>query len=447
MSKKLLLTLGLVCLAMTVSTIPAQAQYGSLPIGTFSSGNQITCQSGAGWYFYTDSQGTKHYVNCYAAAVSNCPAYNNLGVLGTQPALGLTYGYLDPVGLVPGVTIEKGVIVLLSGQDGTSPGGDPVGIADGDFMFADYYFKQGYEIVQLAWDSGWEYIENPFPITTPPTYGSIQYAACNPATFLNYVFNQLYLPIYNETNNQTAGMCAHGFSAGSGAIAYSLAYYRPPAGTSWWMDNVELLAGPQFSDIDQGCATGTNLAPPVTVCGQNNNNQWGCKFGGTDTPWSDGPQYVGASIGWVQGWTNDQTCANSPQTSPTSNLKWLQQSIVDDGTNSPVFTYSHTAMAGWVCRTLQNQESQTQCSQQYNQTYCPNNSSAQGELFYQQVTANNAQPNNYAVYPIDLCNGAEGVAGGQLSLNGQTGNIAIEQDMAGAPGPPPIPAQCTHRTQ
>jgi hypothetical protein len=345
------------------------------------------------------------------------------------------------VGLVPNLTTEKGVVILHSGQDGTTPAGDDVGISDGDFKFADYYFKQGYVVVELAWDSAWEATQDPFPVTTPPTYGNIQLAACRPATFFNYVFNTIYLPIYNQTGNQTAGMCGHGFSAGSGALAYTMAYYKPSAGTQWWWDNLELLAGPQFSDISQGCATGSNLAPTVTVCGQNSGNQWGCKPSGVT--WSDPPQYVGASIGWVQGWTNDQTCANSSQTTAGSNLRWLQQSIVDDGTNSPVFAYPQTAMAGWVCRSIYKQESQQQCSTAYSQTYCPNNSSAQGQIFYSTVTAGGAQPNNYAVYPVDGCTGAEGVAGGTLTLNGQLGFTAIKQDMAGGPNNQPA-AQCVH---
>ena len=344
------------------------------------------------------------------------------------------------MGWVSGLTTEKGVIVLHSGQDGTTPAGDSVGITDGDFQFADYYFQQGYEVVQLAWDSAWEATQT---FTGPPPYGNIQYAACRPATFFNYIFNQLYLPIYNKTGNQNAGMCGHGFSAGSGALAYSMAYYKSTTG-SWWWDNVELLAGPQFSDIDQGCATGPNIYNPVTVCGQNNGNQWGCKLG-SDAPWSAMPQYVGASVGWVGGWTNDNTCANSPATSSQSNLRWLQQSIVDDGTNSPVFSYPHTAMSGWVCRTLQSQESATQCGEYYDQSYCPNNSSSQGQIFYAAVTANGAQPSNYSVYSVDLCNKAEGIAGGNVTyLGSEKGFVAVKQDMAGgSSGQLPV-AQCAH---
>jgi hypothetical protein len=130
MRKILLLTPGLICLALALSTLTftAHAQYGTLSIGTFNNGSSETCP-GSGWYFYIDSNNLKHYVNCYAATVSGCANANTLG---------LSYGYLDPVGLVPGITKELGVIVIHSGQDGRSPGGDDVGISDGDWKFADY---------------------------------------------------------------------------------------------------------------------------------------------------------------------------------------------------------------------------------------------------------------------------------------------------------------------
>jgi hypothetical protein len=121
---------------------------------------------------------------------------------------------------------------------------------------------------------------------------------------------------------------------------------------------------------------------------------------------------------------------------------------VDDGTSSPVFSYPHTAMAGWVCRTLLNQESATQCGEYYDQNYCPNNSSSQGQIFYAAVTANGAQPSNYSVYSVDVCNKAEGIAGGTVSyLGGESGFTAVKQDMAGGLNNAPPTAQCVHRSQ
>lgn len=382
-----------------------------------------TCQ-GSGWYKYITKTKTT-YLNCYRGSVTNCPSASDQD---------LTYGFLDPalppLNLVP---VERGVIVIHSGQGGRAPADDPVGVSDGDFEFADYYFNQGYVIVELAWDTDWEYLQ--FPVPPNGYYGNIQLAACRPATFFNWVFTNIYAPIQSGTNppNPNAGMCGHGFSAGSGALAFTMAYYKATSG-SWWWDNVELLAGPQFGDVNQGCGTGTNLAPPQIVCGQKVNgqqSQWGCQLG-TDTPWSDPPQYVGASIGWVGNWTNDATCANSPQTSPASGTRWLQQSIVNDGTNNPVFNYKNTAMAGWLCSSVSGYNQQ-QCSQHYDQHICPNNSSAQGQIFYAAITANGAQPKNYAVYSVDQCTGAEGVGNGTVNSLSEQGLDAIKYDMAGNP--------------
>lgn len=433
MSKKLLLTLGFVCLVLSMLTIPAQAQYGTLPIGTFTPGsNSVTCP-GTGWYNYNGQ-----YVHCFPGTVTGCTGYNNVGAAVTLPPATLTFGYLDPVGIVQGVTQERGVIVLLSGQDGTTPSGDPVGVSDGDWRFADYYFKQGYVIVELAWDSAWEATQSPFPITTPPTYGNIQLAACRPATFLNYVFNQLYLPI--QQNHSAAGMCGHGFSAGSAAIAYAMAYYKPPSGTQWWWDNVELLVGPAVSGIKQGCKK--PLAGDVTICGS---GQWGCPNG--TASWMGLPEFVGPAAGWVGGWTNDSTCANPSvnQTSSASELKWLQQSIVDDGTNNPVFAYPHTAMAGWLCRPpLGNQQTQS-CDTDYHWSTCPNESSEQGQIFFNNFSQTNTPP-VYNLYPVDSCNGPEGVAAGSVLIHttNESGFDAISQDMAGGPLAPLGAAQCVH---
>lgn len=73
------------------------------------------------------------------------------------------------------------MIILLSGQGGTTPAGDDMGVTSGDFAFADYYFKQGYVVVELEWDSDWEATQNPFPVN-PTTYGNVQLAACRPAS-------------------------------------------------------------------------------------------------------------------------------------------------------------------------------------------------------------------------------------------------------------------------
>lgn len=146
----------------------------------------------------------------------------------------------------------------------------------------------------------------------------------------------------------------------------------------------------------------------------------------------------------MAGWTNDQSCTQQPATSAQSDAQWLKQSIVDDGTNNPVFSYPNTAMSGWLCRSVVP-NSNYNCSSNYKWNYCPNNSSPQGQIFYQKITANGAQPPAYNIYAVDSCVGAEGVGAGNVPGFGNgtlTGMQAVEQDMAGALGFPP--GQCRH---
>ena len=91
---------------------------------------------------------------------------------------------------------------------------------------------------------------------------------------------------------------------------------------------------------------------------------------------------------------------------------------MDDGTNSPVFSYPATAVTGWLCRGVT--------------TGSPNNSSSQGYLYYQAVGAN--PPRTLNVWAVDGCPQAEGVAGGTVSTSGVSGMTAVELDMAGIYG-------------
>jgi hypothetical protein len=232
---KLMLVSTLAAIAFCVLAIPACAQ-GSLSLGTLTNvSSPSSCNSGGGFYYYVyPNTGLALNMTCQTATVSNC---NNLSV--TTSPWGVTIGYLNPVGVVSGVSVAKGLIVLHSGDGGITPA---------SYALTDAYFRAGYEVVQVAWADDWEMISDPLSGT-----GNIQAAACRPATVFNWVFLNLFPAVFNP--NHQAGMCAHGDSAESAAIVYSLAYYN--AGS--YLDNVELLSGPVFSDIEQGCGVGTGL--------------------------------------------------------------------------------------------------------------------------------------------------------------------------------------------
>ncbi len=438
---KVFILSALAVIACCLFSISASAQT-PLSLGTLTTlGNPSSCNSGSGFYYYIyPNTGLALDMNCQAAKVSGC---NNLGV--TTSTLNVTIGYLSPVGIVPGVTVASGLVVLHGGGNGTAPE---------SFALTDNYFRAGYEVVQVVWADDWEMISD--PITG---YGNIQAAACRPATAFNWVFTTLFPGIL--TANSRAGMCALGDSAGSAAVAYSLAYYN--AGS--YLDNVELLSGPVLSDIEQGCQWGPQ-APSVTVCSSSSKNGgYGCQLGGGST-WTLSPTYLSGANSSVGGWTNDMSCANAnglnQSTTQQSQAQWLLQSLVDQSNTTglgatPTFNYPSTAMSAWLCRSVQANPNFA-CAANNNNNYnsCPNNSSPQGQLFYQNILSTSPPP-HFAVYAVDSCGNAEGVGsgtvpgfypqdfGGSQSGGGNAGGFAaITDDMIGLP--PNIPAQCVRRS-
>lgn len=352
---------------------------------------------------------------------TSTPAVCNTAILTGCPnasPLTFTFSYDLPA------TTPKGTIVFFSGGDGT---GD-----SGDVTSAGYYFSQGFEVIQVEWSYDWEVTDAPtannggVAMTTYPS--NVQLGACRGATFLNYVFNM------NNTNLYTAGgRCAQGSSAGSGMIAYALTFY----GAGNYLDAVELKSGPPIADFEQGCEEPP--AADVTVCGQNNGNQFGCQLGGT-SPWTLSPTYTGAASG-VRTWTGDSSCAvPNTTTSSTSNTAWLQESIVNGGTPAGVYSYPNTAMTAWLCQTV-DQPAGMACTggNAYGQggmpqNSCPNNSTSQAEIYYAKLTSdpNNLPQAPYNIYAVQNCAGPEGVDSPTsmvAALNNLDGGDAIEADM------------------
>ena len=205
---RLVFICALVLAALSLLAAPTLVHAdGSLSLGSVTNQNAAAC-SGDEWVSYS-SHGTTYNMSCASATLSGCRNVQDLN---------FTYGQLIPPGTV------NGVVVFLDGGGGTT-----AALETDEYDMLQYYFAQGYGVVQIAWNSDWE--------LTPDA--NIQNAACRPATFLNYVYNNIYEPLTDGRHgNSSAGMCAQGFSAGSAAIGYSLAYY----GAGDYLDNVELLS-------------------------------------------------------------------------------------------------------------------------------------------------------------------------------------------------------------
>ncbi len=300
-----------------------------------------------------------HGMTCYKGQVQACPQTVDLG---------FTYGVKDPV------QRSAGTIIFLEGGGGTYGAPEP--------DYAETYLQHGFQVVYLTWDQDWEY-------TNGNTGKSIKSAACRPATFLQYVRQHVYT---------SGGMCAQGASAGAGALGYALAWY----GGGSTLDHVELLSGPVFGDIEQGCIVPNPRN--LTVC---SSGQYGCDGGS----WSDDPSYQSPNQRMVGEWSGFQNCNSGAKTAQSANSAWKAMSIVD-GTGNGSFSYPQTSMAGWLCSNVDKEH---------------NNSAAQAQYFFQQFT-NHSQTAGFSLTRIDHCLGVEGVTQG-VTPQGVSGFDAISTSM------------------
>lgn len=398
------------------------AQTAPLPLGQVTLVSQMTCPSS----FYQGS-GANPAV-CYSAQVS-CPSTNFIP---------LTFSYIN--GNAPNTA--KGTIVLFNG------GGGGMTMTDNNSSTASDYANAGYAVVQTSWAGDWEDATEGLGHTAPPPTPSILNAACRPATFLNFIANS------SQYHASSTAMCAQGASAGSGAVAYSMVWY----GLGSQLNDVELLSGPVFSNIQAGCQYGNSPATCAVICqsGACSGTNAPCGnqvcLGGSATrcsqgtlneiasssgPWTDAPQYIGNYSSAVQAWTGNMgpgTCNNvggsGTATTGSENSAWLQQSIVNGGGGAFSWPAALVGLGGWACYSYQSTQPPTCFAAG---TDCPNNSGPEGEQFYIAVNNSGATlPAQYVLTGIQQCKGAEGV-GDPNSVDpdfpGESGQQGIEAHM------------------
>jgi hypothetical protein len=345
--------------AITLGSTWAHAQIKELPLGRVNLPvKSVTCPS----HFNTGTE-------CFSGTVS-CP--------GTLD-IGFTYGVVNRGG-------ADGTIVFFNGQYGTT-----VGFQNDVVAYTPPHHD--FQTVQVMWKSAWEDTGN-------ATGTDIKTAACRPATLLDWLLNQKN--VYSG-----GGFCAQGASAGSAALAYSLAEYR-----AWqYLSHVVLESGPVLSDISVGCNPASKTQ---TVCPGNS-----CLTGGQGS-WQDSPIYVDGAEGLVSNWTGatgQNKCVAGSKISSAQLAAWKAMSIVDGLTGQSadaVFSYPNTSITGWLCSKPPG------CSS----AACQNNSAAQGDIFYQTVTT------PVSVYRVNSCGGTEGIEAGTVpQVNNEPASQAVVNDM------------------
>jgi len=324
----LLLFSVLLCLG-----INAYSQTPPLALGSVSSVAGASCPGGVG-FLGADT--------CFTANVS-CTGVPNLGV---------TYSVQNP-------TVKRfGTVVYFATGQGTTLSGQVIGTFQPSLVAA------GYQVVKFIWASSW------WNAATTP---NLLTSACLPATLGNYFHTSIYTSgFFNVLGN----------SAGSAAVGYWLAWY----GGASVLHFVELMNGPVFSDLSQGCQF--PQAPNVTIMPT---------YG---VPWSGSVYYQGGDPSSLTTATGIQ-CLNPSGTTGTQNTAWKAQSITAPGWIS---SYPNVTIASWVCNSNLN------------------NSEGQAWLFYSALTS------PYRLTPVSGCTGAEDITDGTTPA-GINGGTAVLNDM------------------
>lgn len=249
-------------------------------------------------------------VTCRRISVSGCP-----GV----PVLSATIWIVK---LGSGTPLA-GTVFLHDGRGGTlnftSGGTDP---ASYRHTLESNYESAGFQLVDIAWDHDWENLA--------PNAASTRVAACRPATVARWIWSSPLL----HNSRRDIGFCGQGHSAGSAALAYSLAWY----GLGSFFDNVMLTAGPVFSHIDCGCDTGI----PGGHCGM----QQLCP----ELPLATMQASLGYPVvarSWIDANEGTSTCGTNNSGTNPGDPKWDQDSILTPG--GAVLDYPKTAVSAWYC--------------------------------------------------------------------------------------------------
>jgi hypothetical protein len=182
-----------------------------------------------------------------------------------------------------------------------------------------------------------------------------------------------------------------------------------------------MKSGPVFSDIKQGCEVQNGVNSQYAQICATGTTQTGCIGWQPSEPPGYHLEYVSGNQNSVNTWSGNASspaCGdNRPGVTTTYDPTWAKMSIVDfTETQQPSFNYQNTAMSAWLCQSVATGA-------------VPNNSAPEGELFYQQFTAQSQAGGILSVNAVADCPGPENVDAGTVYSTGQNGFAAIVADM------------------
>ena len=310
--------------------------------------------------------------------LSSCPT--NLGLYSGMQCANITVECVntDNIAVIIGVllpnTTAAGTILLVAGGGGTN---------SYNSGFVPIYAAANFTVVQVVFESDWNILG----------YGlnNLKTAACRPATVYHYLYGQIH------TGGTTKPYAICGTSGGAASIAYSIAWY----GADSYLDYGQMLNGPNFSNISEGCIY--PAGPNITVCpnnGQQYCNQTSEGFS-TNTSFASTFGDCSVTINDIVGYN----CSCPTQIYNSTVINWFNsQSIVFTGAQ---LHYNYTGISSWLCKPQDNI------------------SVGMAQYFAQSVSATNG----FHQWLITNCTGAEGIVSGYYLPTGQSGLTVISNDM------------------
>lgn len=165
------------------------------------------------------------------------PGYDCTGIGVSCP--GVTNTEKGFIAVAPGVGTPKGVIMLFTGGQGdrwwTAASAE-------NAAFAEDLRAEGFTTVQVKWKN--------WLISSKGNDAGTAHLACRPATVINYVHTNYYLPLgVTPPATGVCGFCITGNSGGSSQVSYALSHY----GLDTILDAVVPTEGPPHSVLEKAC--------------------------------------------------------------------------------------------------------------------------------------------------------------------------------------------------
>jgi hypothetical protein len=148
-------------------------------------------------------------------------------------------GEADPTDM----SSPKGVVVFFSGTEGKDWWSAPNPLAD-QFL-SRLRFRDGFVVIQVRWVDSW------LKAPRGEQAGSA-HLACRPATVIDWVYRNIYLPLGITPGPGECGFCITGNSGGASQASYALSHY----GLDGILNAVFPTSGPAHAAQEKGCLPG-----------------------------------------------------------------------------------------------------------------------------------------------------------------------------------------------